>query len=290
MKRGLALSNEFGVNPYQFGMIGSTDSHTSLATAQEDNYFGKHVPYEPPSAARLTKQFRANDVGTKMAWEYVASGLAAVWAKDNTRAALFDAMERKETYATTGSRMRVRLFGGWDFSAEDLKGTQPAAAGYARGVPMGGELPTREVGLAPRIMVFALRDPMGANLDRIQIVKGWFDGSQTHERVYDVAWSGKRSPGADGRLPPVGNTVDAASATWSNSIGAPELSVVWTDPDFNPAHRAFYYARVLEIPTPRWTTYDAVRFAVDIPDGVPVSTQERAYTSAVWYKPMTEGK
>jgi hypothetical protein len=227
----------------------------------------------------------ATDAGTIMGWQQVASGLAGVWAKENTREALFDAMERRETYATTGSRMRVRMFGGWNFTLADMNNRQPAFAGYNKGVPMGSTLPSRGMKTSPSFMVFALRDPIGANLDRIQIVKGWHDGEQMQEKVYDVVWSGKRQPGSDGRLPAVGNTVNVGNASWSNSIGSSELGTVWSDPDFNPKHQAFYYARVLEIPTPRWSTYDAFRFGVDIPEGAPTSTQERAYTSPIWYKP-----
>jgi hypothetical protein len=284
LKRGLALEAKFGTNPYKFGMIGSTDSHTSLATAQEDNFFGKHSGAEP-SPERMLHPFMRTDKGTIMGWQQVSSGLAAVWAADNSRAAIFDAMARKEVYATTGSRMMVRFFGGWDFDEADLQSRQPAFAGYAKGVPMGGDLAGGAGDRAPRFLVYALRDPVGANLDRIQIVKGWYDGSKLHERVYDVAWSGERSPGADGKLPPVGSTVDAETASWTNSIGAAELSTVWADPDFEPDQRAFYYARVLEIPTPRWSTYDAFRYGIEIPEGAPVSTQERAYTSPIWYTP-----
>jgi hypothetical protein len=181
--------------------------------------------------------------------------------------------------------MLVRFFGGWEFDEADLNSRQPVFAGYAKGVPMGGDLAAAPEGKAPTFMAYAVRDPIGANLDRIQIVKGWKDGNELKEKVYDVAWAGDRGPGTDGKLPPVGNTVDAATASWTNTIGAPELGVIWTDPDFDPEQRAFYYVRVLEIPTPRWSTYDAFRFGVDIPDGAPVSTQERAYTSPIWYTP-----
>jgi hypothetical protein len=285
LKRGLVLEERLGTNPYKFGMVGSTDSHTGLATAQEDNFFGKHSGVEP-SPERMLHPVMSSDRGTLMGWAQVSSGLAAVYAEENTREAIFDAMMRKEVYATTGSRMLVRFFGGWDFNEDDLSSRSPAFAGYQKGVPMGGDLPERETGSAPSFMVYALRDPIGANLDRIQIVKGWSDGDgNTEEKVYDVAWSGDRQPGGDGKLPPVGNTVDAERATYSNSIGAPELGAVWTDPDFDPDQRAFYYVRVLEIPTPRWSTYDAFRFGIDIPEGAPVSTQERAYTSPIWYTP-----
>ena len=284
LKRGLALEQQFGTNPYQFGLIGSTDSHTSLATAQENNFFGKHSGAEP-GPERMGHPFMSNDNGTIMGWQQVASGLAAVWARENTREAIFDAMARKETYATTGSRMKVRMFGGWDFTLADLNNREPAFAGYSKGVPMGSDLPPKGKKSAPGFMVIALRDPLGANLDRIQIVKGWHDGKQLHEKVYDVSWAGDRKPGSDGKLPAVGNTVNADQASWTNTIGAPELGTVWTDPDFDPKQSAFYYARVLEIPTPRWSTYDAFRFGIDLPKGAPTSTQERAYTSPIWYKP-----
>jgi hypothetical protein len=222
-----------------------------------------------------------------MAWQMVASGLAGVWAHENSREALFDAMERKEVYGTSGSRMIVRFFGGWEFTDQDLNSRQPAFNGYEKGVPMGGDLRARPRGAgAPSFMVYALRDPIGANLDRIQIVKGWMDSDgETHEQVYDVAWSGDRQIGRDGKLPAVGNTVDVENANYTNTIGAPELATVWTDQDFEPGQKAFYYARVLEIPTPRWTTYDAFRFGVEIPEGVPTSIQDRAYTSPIWYTP-----
>ena len=286
LKRGLLIEDRIGTNPYKFGMIGSTDSHTSLATAQEDNFFGKHSGAEP-SPERMEHPFMSTEAGSIMGWQQVASGLAAVWATDNTRGAIFDAMERKETYATTGSRMMVRFFGGWNFTLADMNSRQPAFTGYSKGVPMGGDLPAPGDGAksSPSFMVYALRDPVGANLDRIQIVKSWQDGKKTMEKVYDVAWAGDRESGPDGKLPPVGNTVNASTASWSNTIGAPELGTVWTDPDFNPEQRAVYYARVLEIPTPRWSTHDAVRFGIDLPEGAPVSTQERAYTSPIWYTP-----
>jgi hypothetical protein len=286
LKRGLVIEERLGNNPYAFGMIGSTDSHTSLSAVEENNFFGKHSGAEP-SPKRMSHPFMKNDKGTIMGWQQVASGLAGVWARGNTREALFDAMERKEVYGTTGPRILVRFFGGWDFRPQDVDSREPAFVGYDKGVPMGGTLAKRpaEAG-GPTFLVFALRDPIGANLDRIQIVKGWMraDGT-TAETVYDVAWSPGRERGADGRLEPVGNTVDAATATWTNTIGASELGVVWTDPSFDPEQKAFYYARVLEIPTPHWATYDAFRFGVDLPKDAPVSAQERAYTSPIWYSP-----
>ena len=286
LKQGLALEAKLGTNPYKFGMIGSTDSHTSLSTAQEDNYFSKHTGVEP-SPKRMVGPLNLGAANSLFKWNYVASGLAAVWATDNTREALFDAMERKEVYATTGSRLRVRFFGGWTYDEADLKSRYLARIGYAKGVPMGGDLAEKPAdGTAPSFMVYALRDAMGANIDRIQIVKGWLDAKgNTREKVFDVVWSGDRAIAEDGSLPPVGTTVDVANATWSNSIGAPELGTVWTDPEFDPAERAFYYARVIEIPTPRWTTYDAKHFGIPIPEGAPVSVQDRAYTSPIWYTP-----
>ncbi len=285
LKRGLALEARLGTNPYKFGMVGSTDSHTALATAQEDNFFGKHSGAEP-SPERMSHLFWKNKRGTTLGWGQVSSGLAAVWAPENTRESIFDAMERKEVYATTGSRMFVRFFGGWNFTDADMTSRSPAFVGYQKGVPMGGDLPARMGNKAPKFMVYALRDPIGGNLDRIQIIKGWMDRKgKTHEKVYDVVWSGDRKPGRDGKLPPVGNTVDAKTANFTNTIGASELGTVWTDPDFNPKQKAFYYARVIEIPTPRWSTYEAFRFGLPIPKGAPVSTQERAYTSPIWYTP-----
>jgi hypothetical protein len=225
-----------------------------------------------------------------MGWEMTASGYAGVWATDNTRAAIFDALERKEVYGTTGPRMVVRFFGGFEFSPGDAKTRNPAAAGYARGVPMGGDLTAAPTGKAPNFLVAALKDPIGANLDRIQIVKGWQDAKGAlQEKVYDVAWGDAqtRKPDANGKLPTVGSTVDVANATWTNTIGDPELITVWTDPDFDPALRAFYYARVLEIPTPRWTAYDAKHFGVQMPKEVPMAAQQRAYTSPIWYTPKS---
>jgi hypothetical protein len=287
LQLGLQLEQQFGTNPYQFGMIGSTDAHTGLAAVEEDNFWGKVTPMEP-NPERLTNTFLhdANTGLTVMEWEVSSAGYAAVWATENTREAIFDAMERREVYATTGTRMTVRLFGGYDFVAEDATSRNPALIGYAKGVPMGGELSPDAAGRAPTFLVAALRDSIGANLDRYQIVKGWLnaDGT-TSEQVYDVAWSDDRVPGADGKLPAVGSTVDVESATWTNTIGAPELIAVWTDPDFDPAQPAFYYGRVIEIPTPRWTAYDAAYFGTEPLPGTAMELQERAYTSPIWYSP-----
>jgi len=285
LKTGLKLEAKTGINPYQFGMIGSTDSHTALATADSNNFFGKHTGSEP-SPGRATHPMA--QVGDKRyeGWDQVASGYAAVWARENTREAIFDAMMHKEVYATTGPRMLVRFFGGWDFVAEDANSRLPADAGYQKGVPMGGKLGSAPGGKSPSFLVAALRDPIGANLDRVQVVKGWHTKKgELMEKVYNVAWSDNRVPDARGKLPPVGNTVNIADASWANNIGAAELITVWEDPDFDPRQHAFYYARVLEIPTPNWTAYDAKYFKLDLPEQVPMVQQERAYTSPIWYSP-----
>jgi hypothetical protein len=289
LRNGLKLEALLGANPYKFGMIGSSDAHTGLTAMEEDNFFGKTAPGEP-SPERMTKAFMANPkTGIKiMDWEVSASGYAAVWATENTREAIFDAMKRRETYATTGPRMAVRFFGGYDFEAKDATNRLPAAVGYGKGVPMGGDLGSAPQGKAPTFLVAALKDAIGANLDRIQVIKGWLDkDGKTQEKVYDVVWSGGRKPGADGKLPPVGNTVDIENATWTNTIGAPELIAVWKDPAFDAGQRAFYYLRVLEIPTPRWTAYDAKRFGVKPLPGTTMVIQERAYTSPIWYTPKS---
>lgn len=284
LKNGLKVESELGINPYKFGLIGSTDSHTGMTTADDDNYWGKLATGEP-SPDRTHHPFMKTPKATIMGWEEVASGYAAVWAAENTRASLFDAMQRKEVYATTGPRMTVRFFGGWDYAEADAQG-DVAAVGYAKGVPMGGDLTAAPSGKSPTFLVAAMKDPEGGNLDRIQVIKGWMDAQGAlQEKVYDVVWSDDRKPGADGKLPPVGSTVDVANATWTNTIGAAALMQVWRDPDFDPALRAFYYVRVLEIPTPRWTGYDAKRYNLKLPQEVPLTTQERAYTSPIWYTP-----
>jgi hypothetical protein len=285
LKRGLALEAELGVNPFKFGLVGASDTHTGLTTPDNDNFFGKFTAYEP-SAERSQHVSRTYADGSPAlySWQYITSGLTAVWARENSRGAIWDAMKRREAYATTGPRMRVRFFGGWNFQEADALRRDLAQIGYAKGVPMGADLAPGEG--SPSFLVYALRDPMGANLDRIQIVKGWLDDSgEQREKVYDVAWSDERDPGADGRLPPVGSTVDLSIPSWTNTIGAAELGAVWSDPDFDPSQRAFYYARVIEIPTPRWTAYDAVKFGLDLPMDVPMTQQERAYTSPIWYTP-----
>jgi hypothetical protein len=286
-KNGLKLEQQLGVNPYKFGLASGSDAHTGLAAMEEDNFFGKTSPQEP-SPERLHASFIDNkETGVKiMDWEVSSSGYTAVWANENTRESIWDAMERKETYSTTGSRMIVRFFGGWDFEGADAQNRLPAALGYTKGVPMGGDLRTAPAEKSPTFLVAAAKDPFGGNLDRIQIIKGWLDAkNEVHEKVYDVAWSDDRKPGADGKLPSVGNTVDVANATWTNTIGDPELIAVWKDPQFDPKQRAFYYVRVIEIPTPRWTAYDVKRFGVQPLPGTTMTVTERAYTSAIWYTP-----
>ncbi len=285
LRNGLKIEQRLGVNPFKYGLIGSTDSHTSLATAEEDNFFGKHSGVEPSPHRyeHVVLEFQGRKL---MSWEMAASGYAGIWATENTREALWDAMKRKEVYATTGPRMVVRFFGGFEFMPKDAANRLPAEIGYAKGVPMGGDLHQAPSGKAATFLVAALKDPIGANLDRIQVIKGWLDKKgETQEKVYDVAWSGDRKPASDGKLPAVGSTVDVANATWTNTIGAPELITVWKDPDFDPSLKAFYYVRVIEIPTPRWTAYEAKRFGVTMPKEVPMVTQERAYTSPIWYTP-----
>ena len=269
-------------------MIGASDTHTALSTTREENFFGKYKSAEPGPDRFNIEVVPAQDPSLQVfASQELASGLTVVWARDNTRGEIFDAMKRKEVYATTGTRIRVRLFAGWNFEADEVMRPDFIAQGYQRGVPMGGNLMRPPKGKAPSFMIRALRDPDGANLDRIQIVKGWLDKKgKTHERIYDVAVSDGRKADADGRVKkPVGNTVDLATATYTNTIGAALLGTHWVDPDFDPKQHAFYYVRVLEIPTPRWTTHDAVFFNIDRPDNVPATIQDRAYTSPVWYTP-----
>jgi len=288
LKIGLQMEEKLGVNPFKFGMVSGTDGHTALTAVEENNFFGKHPGVEPDPKRweHVVIKSSLDDKLTTLGWQQAAGGYTGVWATENTREAIFDAMIRKETYATTGPRMRVRLFGGWEFTEEDSQSRMPARIGYDKGVPMGGDLYDAPKGKAPTFLVAAVKDPYSGNLDRIQIIKGWLDKKgETHEKVYDVAWSGDRKPGKDGKLPAVGNTVDVKKATWTNTIGAPELVTTWEDPDFDPKEKAFYYARVIEIPTPRWTAYEAKRYGVEMPENVPMITNERAYTSPIWYNP-----
>ncbi len=288
VKRGMELQSEIGVNPFKQGFIGSTDSHTSLATAGENNFFGKASMVEPGPERweHVMIESQTDPSLTTWASDMTASGLAAVWATENTRAALFEAMERRETYATTGPRMLVRVFAGWDFTPEDMHRSDFAAHGYAKGVPMGADLTTAPSGEAPSLVIRALRDPDGANLDRVQVVKGWLDANgQAQERIYDVACADNRAVRDRRCEREVGSTVDVATASYTNTIGDPLIFAHWTDPAFDPTAHAFYYVRVLEIPTPRWTAYDAFRFNVDMSDDIPMVHQERAYTSPIWYTP-----
>ena len=287
LKNGLKVEQDLGTNPFKYGMAGGTDTHNALSAAEEDNFFGK-FPSAEPRADRWNEDamnFGPNRI--VKGWEMTAAGYTGVWATGNTRAELWDAMMRRETYATSGPRMTVRFFGGYDFTPADATRT-PAVAGYAKGVPMGGDLAAAPAGKSPTFLVAALKDKFGGNLDRIQIIKGWLskDG-KPQEKIYDVVWGDKdRRRIVNGKLTPVGNTVDVATASWTNTIGDPELVTVWKDPDFDQSVRAVYYARVLEIPTPRWTAYDAAYFKTKITDPkVPMTTQERAFTSPIWYSP-----
>ena len=288
---GLQMEQKIGVNPFKFGMVGSTDAHTSLAATRDENFWGK-LPTAEPSPDRyehyVIKSLSGDDAYSTYEFETLASGLAAVWARENTREGIFNGMQKKETYATTGTRITVRFFGGWDYSEDDVYKPEVVSIGYDKGVPMGGDMPSRPEGNnAPTFMVGALKDPWSGNLDRIQIIKGWVDKKgNRHEKIYDVAVSDGRSIDADGRCKiPVGNTVDEKNATYLNNIGDAELRVMWTDPDFDPEFPAVYYARVLEIPTPTWQSYDQAFFGMEMDADVPLSHQERAYTSPIWYTP-----
>lgn len=275
LKLGLGQEAALGVNPFKFGMIGSTDSHTALATADQDNFWGKFSSNEPSRFRVMT------------GWTFSAAGYAAVWAQENTREALFAAMRRKEVYASTGPRMTIRFFGGWGYAAGDAALPDVARVGYAKGVPMGGDLTAAPEGKAPSFLIHAVKDPEGANLDRVQVIKGWRDGrGELHERIHNVALSDGRTENRRGKVEPIGSTVDVKEASYTNNIGDVALAVVWTDPDFDRSELAFYYVRVLEIPTPRWTAYDAKFYGLkDLPEQIPMITQERAYTSPIWYTP-----
>jgi hypothetical protein len=292
LQRGLQLEAKLGVNPFKFGMVGASDTHTAMSSPDNDNFFGKYTSYEP-SPHRVVQDGKLHVAGDSKdhklkieTWQYITSGLTAVWATENSRGAIFDAMKRREVYATTGPRIRLRFFGGYEFNASDALRRDLSQIGYSKGVPMGSDLAASPDGKAPSFLVYALRDPSGANLDRLQVVKGWLNAKgDAQEKVYDVAWSDSRKAGSDGKLPPVGDTVDLSIPSWTNTIGAPELGTVWTDPDFDPKLKAFYYARVIEIPTPRWTAYDKVKFNLTLPDTVPLKNQQRAYSSPIWYNP-----
>ena len=284
LKSGLRLDAVLGANPFKYGANGATDTHTGLSTADDNNFWGKFKGLEPSPTRWKPAVIGAGKPGAIYGWEQAAAGYMSVWATANTRAALWDAMKRKETFATTGPRMTVRFFGGFGFGEGDT--ADLVKAGYARGVPMGGDLKAAPGGKAPTFLIAAMKDPEGANLDRVQVIKGWLGANgKTQEKVYDVKWAGNRKPGADGKLPPLGNTIDLETATYQNSIGAAELVSAWADPDFKPDQKAVYYVRVLEIPTPRWTAYDVVRFKAVMPKNVTMTHQERAFTSPIWYTP-----
>jgi hypothetical protein len=280
--QGMADEERLGVNPFKLGFIGGTDSHNGImGDTDEDNFVGGHGAEDATPERRQTAE-----VGGWIAARDESPGsLTAVWATSNTREAIWDAIYDREVYATSGPRMAVRFFGGWDYQPAMLERADVIKQAYAGGVPMGGEL--KSAGRkSPKFLVLASRDALGANLDRIQVVKGWVDAEgNPHDKVFDVAWAGERLPGADGRLPAVGNTVELATATYRNTIGSGELATVWEDPEFDPRQRALYYARVLEIPTPRWTTFDAVRAGLPLLDNVPDTVQERAWSSPIWYQP-----
>jgi hypothetical protein len=287
LEAGLSVEAQVGVNPFKFGLIGSTDSHAGLSSAEENNFWGKMARDSVPEK-KIGKVIGDGPSG----WSMSASGLAAVWAESNTRSAILQALQRREVYATTGPRIRVQCFGGWSFSPDDLAAVDRGTVGRAKGVPMGGDLPPAPDGSvkAPNFLIAAMKDPLDANLDRVQVVKGWLDATgNQREQVFDVVWSGDRSLDASGRLPPVGDTVDRKQARYTNTIGAAELAVVWTDPAFEPSQRAFYYVRVLQIPTPRHALYDAIALSMDAPTEGPAVIQERAFTSPIWYTPQATG-
>ncbi len=283
LKRGLEIEEKIGVNPYKFGVIGSTDSHTGLSSAEEDNFWGKF-------AHDSTPQTKRKDIigGTKATgWNMSASGLAAVWATENTRQGIFDAFKRREVYATSGPRIQVRMFAGWGFDDKALQAENMAHYGYQQGVPMGGDL-ARPHNSNKKIefLIRATKDPVGANLDRVQVVKGWLDNKgMSHEKVFNVAWSDKRMLDKTGKLTAVGDTVSREDASYTNTIGSTELATIWKDPEFNQNQRAFYYVRVLQIPTPRHSLYDGIALQMGAPEEGPAVIQERAYTSSVWYTP-----
>jgi hypothetical protein len=280
LMNGLEYEQTMGANPYKFGMIGSTDSHTGIAAVEETSFAGKGQHDNVPE-----KRSHPTGLGSSKGWDMGAAGYAGVWATENTREALVDAFLRKEVYSTTGPRIVLRFFGGPDFTDADLA-ADIAAAGYARGVPMGGDLQLPG-DTAPSFLVAVMKDPNGANLDRIQIIKGWVDDEgEAQERIYDVAVSGERSIDANGRaMEPVGNTVDLETGKYTNSIGAAQLTTTWKDPDFDASQPAFYYVRALEIPTPRYSLLDAIELGIDVKEtGHPATIQERVYSSPIWYE------
>jgi hypothetical protein len=277
------MSHKEGFNPYQFGVIGSSDSHNASTSVEEDNHHGKLPVMDGTAALRLGEALLLPDKYLRQR-RWGSAGLAAVWAQENTRESIFDALLRRETYATSGPRISLRFFGSFAYEAAMINGTEWLSVAYELGVPMGGELPAAVAGRAPRFTLWVAKDPEGANLDRLQVIKAWVDSNGvSHENIVDLAVSDNRSPGVDGRFPPVANTVDIATATYSNNIGSEQLAAFWEDPDFDPTEEAIYYARAIEIPTPRWSTYDAMRLGIVAPE--PTSLQERAISSAIWYRP-----
>lgn len=298
LKEGLPLEAKLGVNPFKFGMIGRTDAHGGIPFSREGNDFNKaHIADTSADRAKHVLIQGANPELSVMVKDLGASGLAGVWARENTRESIWDAMSRKEVFATTSTRLRVRVFGGWDFDADEVHRADFAREGYAGGVPMGGDLTHGPKGKAPKFMIRAIRDVDGANLDRVQVIKGWIDKkNKAHEKIYNVGWSNNSAKGVhgpapdrellrNGKLPLIGNTVDIADASYTNTIGDPVIAAYWSDPDFDADQKAFYYVRVIEIPTPRWTAYEAKFFGTAIPDDVAMTLQDRAYTSPIWYTP-----
>ncbi len=282
-KDGLAIAQEIGGNPFKFGVIGSTDCHNGASNIEEDNQIGKSGVQDPTPEIRMSdmksgERIRKGAVG----------GVAGVWAKENTREAIFEAFQRKEVFATSGPRIKVRFFASWGFDSINFTQSNWDSIAYKVGVPMGGDLSqkTTTTAKAPSFLIKAIKDGEGANLDRVQVIKGWVDKKgQTQEKIFNVAWSDNRTLTPDGKISAVGNTVDIETATYSNDIGAVTLQTIWKDPEFDATLAAFYYLRVLEIPTPRWTTYDAAELKMAVPKEVPATIQERAWSSPIWYKP-----
>ena len=280
--RGMEIENRIGENPYKFGMLGATDNHVGMTQVEEDNFQGKLA-----NAAHQSERLPDAPPIVFPAWEMSASGLTAVWAEENTRESIFAAFKRKEVYGTTGPRISLRVFGGFSFNDEDAAANDIAEVGYRKGFPMGSDLASDRRRRPVSLLIHAAKDPVGANLDRVQVIKGWIDeNGEAQQKIYDVAWSGDREQDANGSLPAVGNTVDLDTAQYSNSIGATQLAVSWVDPDFEPNQMALYYVRVLEIPTPRHSLYDAVAMGIDAAlTGQAATIQERAYSSPIWYSP-----
>jgi hypothetical protein len=281
-RNGLAIEKKIDINPFKFGVVGGGDIHTAIVSHEEYNHTGEHNLKSSTPEARLLDLVP----GEPSKIEQGSAGLSCVWAEENTREAIYDAMARKETWATSGSRITLRVFGGYDF--EDTEPGDPnwAEMGYQNGVPMGADLQANTNNKAPQLMIWALKGPNSGNLDRIQVIKGWVDADgKTYEKIHDVVWSGDRQINNVGKLPAIGNTVDIANASYTNTIGSTELKTVWTDPEFDASESAFYYVRVLEIPTPRWSTYDAKTLGIEPPKDFPATIQERAWSSPIWYTP-----